>query len=453
MRIFGYDISRVRPAPPEQRSAPSQVSVSDAAGWFGMFPGSVAMSGMTVTRATALSIPAVWSAVNTVSATLASLPFDLYERTQNGATTAVNHPVYYTTKFEPDEYVTGFNFRRALFACACFGNAYARIHRNGVGRPTRLEHLDSALVQPLLAPDGTLRYRVTYGNTNPALNGQVYGSQEILFPWEIIHIKGLTLDGMLGEDITQKHKETFGVAIAATQYGSAFFGNGAHLSGVVEAPGVMKPLDLEKIRTSFDTKYAGVANTGRTAVLDGGMQYKKMGLTPEEASLNTTRSFQIRETARIFGIPLHLFQDLGDTTFNNVETMSTQFVTLCLRPWAVQTEQEFAIKTLTREEKRTGRYFYRLNLNGLLRGDTAARTTMYASGITNGWLTRNEARELEDLNTIEGLDKPLFPTNMTVLDAEGLPEVPAIDNRPPDASKPAKRSQPTSLPHASTDAV
>ena len=214
---------------------------------------------------------------------------------------------------------------------------------------------------------------------------------------------------------------------------------------------MIKPVDIEKIRTSFDTKYAGVANTGRTAVLDSGMQYKKMGLTPEEASLNTTRSFQIRESARIFGIPLHLFQDLGDTTFNNVETMSTQFVTLCLRPWAVQAEQEFAIKTLTEQEKRTGKYFYRINLNGLLRGDTTARTNMYASGIANGWLLRNEARELEDLNTVEGLDKPLFPTNMTVLNTDGLPEVPSIDNRPPDASKPAKRSQAIPTPHANTD--
>jgi HK97 family phage portal protein len=423
MRIWGFDISRAKPAPQEQRNA----SVADAAGWFGMFPGSVAMSGMAVNRATALSIPAVWSAVNTVSATLASLPFDLYERTESGATAAVNHPLYYTTKFEPDEYVTGYTFRKALFADACFGNGYARVYRNGVGRATRFEKLDSALVLPFLSGNGQLRYRVTYGNTNPALHGQVYGSQEILFPWEIIHIKGLTLDGMLGEEITKIHKETFGVAIAATQYGSAFFGNGANLSGIIEAPGALKPMDLEKIRAAWDTKYAGVANTGRTAVLDGGMQYKKTGLTPDEAGLNNTRSFQIRETARIFGIPLHLFQDLGDTTFNNVETMSTQFVTLCLRPWAVQTEQEFAIKTLTDSEKRTGKYFYRLNLNGLLRGDTTARTTMYASGITNGWMTRNEARELEDLNIIEGLDKPLFPTNMTVLDENGLPELPQTD--------------------------
>ena len=430
MRIFGLDINWAKPAPPEQRNA----SVADSAGWFGMFPGPVAMSGMVVNRSTALSIPAVWSAVNTVSATLASLPFDLYERTDAGATAATDHPLYYTTKFEPDQYVTGYNFRRALFSSACFGNAYARIHRNGIGRPVRLEHLDSTLVQPFLH-NGKLHYRVTYGNTNPALSGQVYGNQEVLFAWEIIHIKGLTLDGMLGEEITQKHKETFGVSIAANQYGSAFFGNGAHLSGVVQAPGQLKPTDIEKIRTSFETKYSGVANTGRTAVLDGGMTYEKMGLTPDEASLNTTRSFQIRETARIFGIPLHLFQDLGDTTFNNVETMSTQFVTLCLRPWAVQTEQEFAIKTLTDSEKRTGRYFYRLNLNGLLRGDTTARTTMYASGITNGWLTRNEARELEDLNTIEGLDKPLFPTNMTVLDENGLPEQPHTD--PASATAPA----------------
>lgn len=384
------------------------------------------LSGVSVNRRTVLSIPAVWGAIDTISKTLASLPFDLYERTEDGAVPATRHKNYYLTKFEPAEYMSGYNFRRALFAQACLKDAYARIYRDGVGRPVKFVNLDSDDVQPFFTSDGSLMYRVDY-RIPEGVSGNVTFRQEILFPWEVLHIKGLTLNGLVGEDVIQRHRETFGVSLAATQYGSAFFGNGAHISGIIEVPGQLELGMVEKLRKQFKDKYAGVDKTGNTAVLDGGMKYSKIGLTPQEATLNDTRTFQRREVATIFGIPLHLLQDLGDTTFNNVETMSTQFVTLCLRPWAVQFEQEMAIKTLTATEKQTGRYFYRLNLNGLLRGDTAARTALYKSGIESGWLLRNDARELEDLNRLPGLDKPLYPANMNMLDENG--EVEQITNQ------------------------
>ena len=151
-------------------------------------------------------------------------------------------------------------------------------------------------------------------------------------------------------------------------------------------------------------------------------ELKKVGLSPEEALLNESRGFQVNETARVFGVPVHLLQNMDRATFNNIEMMTTLFVTLCLRPWAVQAEQEMLIKLLTRDEKMSERYFFRHNFEGLLRGDTASRSAFYASGILNGWLSRNEVREKENLNTIEGLDKPLVPANMLVIGADGQVE-------------------------------
>jgi len=376
-----------------------------------MFGFSPSLAGVSVTRQTALSIPAVWGAVDVVSKTLASLPFDLYQKTPDGARIASSHPNYYITKHEPSPYITGFNFRRALFASACFGDAFARIYRNGVGRVTRLVNLDSECVTPYITQDGDPLYYVNF-----------HGKSEVLRPYDILHIKGLTLDGLIGENVVDCHKETFGVAIAATKFGAGFFGNGANVAAVVESGPGFTPDQVKRMEEVFNQRYAGPNNAGKTPWLDSGSKYVKVGLNPAEAAMNDTRTFQRREVATVFGIPLHLIQDLGDTTFNNVETMSTQFVTLCLRPWSVQTEQEFAVKTLTEQEKRAMEYFYRINLNGLLRGDTTARKELYKSGIETGWLMRNEARALEDLNAIEGLDKPMFPANMTILDENGIPE-------------------------------
>lgn len=362
--------------------------------------GGTSLSGVNVTKKSVLSIPSVWSAVSTVSKTMASLPFALYQRTPNGMEPAYRHPCYHVTKNEPAPWMTGYKFRQALFARACLGDAIAEVVRNGIGRPKEFRILDNCV--PMQLKDGSLVYSDWH---------EVYGYR-VLFPYEVIHITPLTLDGMFGEDVVSTHRETFGTSMAATQYGAAFFGNGAHVSGVIEAPDSLDMTMIEKLRKSWNDRYAGVRKAGNTAVLDAGMKYNKIGSTPAEAGLTEIRTFQVRESARIFGVPLHLFADLGDTTFNNVETMSSQFVTLCLRPWSVQTEQELGLKTLTESERISEDYFYRFNLNGLLRGDTKTRSQFYKDLAGIGVLSPNDIRELEDLNAREGGDVYFMPMNM-----------------------------------------
>ena len=423
MRFFGYDINFSRSK--EQRSSNSEINA--LLSMYG-YTDSDAYQG-PMSRERALSIPAVWAAVNTVSRVLASLPFDLYEKTPEGAMAATRHPNYYITKHETSDYVSGYTFRQAMFADSCFGNAYARIYRNGNGRPSMLQRLNPDYVYVVNDDAGRWGYQVTTGRINPNLQGKNTQS-ELLLPFEVIHLKGITMDGLRGEEITEMFRDTFGISIASTNFENSFYRNSASVGGILTSPNQLSPEARKTLREQFNAKYAGTKNTGGTAVLDNGITYQKITLTPSEATTTQTQTFQVRQYARIFGMPLHLFQDLGDTTFNNVESLSTQFVTLCLRPFAVQAEQEFFIKTLTKDEKTQGRYFYRINLNGLLRGDTKTRADLYASGIANGWLLRNEARELEDFNTIEGLEKPLFPMNMAVVAADGMPETMPDPNAP-----------------------
>jgi len=418
MRLFGLNISWGKSQQEQGNSSRSAQGAFEWP-WGNLNAPYQSMNGadMFVSQETALSVPAIWSAVNVVANTLAALPFDLYDKTDAGAELAISHPLYYLTKTEPDDYVTGFEFRRNLFVDACFGNAYARIYRNGIGRPYKFEYIPRRRVMPYKDSQGKPFYFVTMRD----------GSVDALQPYEILHIKGISLDGFIGEDITVRHSTSISTSIAADKYGNYFFGNGANPSGVIGYPGVLSAAQRSILEDNFNRRNAGVTNVGKNLVIDGGMTYTKIGQTPEEAMLNETRNFQVNESARIFGVPAHLLQQLDRATFNNIETMNIQFVVLCLKPWAVQFEQEMFIKTLTKAEKTNSGFFYRLNLTGLLRGDTKARTEMYASGILNGWLTRNEARTMEDLNIIEGLDSPLMQANMSIIDESGnvkIPETP-----------------------------
>lgn len=419
MRIFGLNISWGKPQQEQENNSRSAQGAFEWP-WGTLNAPYQPINGadMYVSQETALSVPAIWSAVNVVANTLAALPFDLYDKTESGAELAVTHPLYYLTKTEPSEYVTGFEFRRNLFVDACFGNAYARIYRNGIGRPVEFEYIPRRRVMPYKDLKGDRYYFVSMDD----------GTTEVLKPNEILHVKGISLDGWIGEDVTIRHQTSISTSIAADKYGNYFFGNGANPSGVIGYPGVLDAKQRSLLESAFNTRNAGVTNVGKNLIIDGGMTYSKIGQTPEEAMLNETRNFQVNESARIFGVPAHLLQQLDRATFNNIETMNIQFVVLCLKPWAVQFEQEMHIKTLTQSEKQNGGYFYRLNLTGLLRGDTKARTEMYASGITNGWLTRNEARTMEDLNVIEGLDNPLMQANMSIIDESGNIKTPEAPN-------------------------
>lgn len=370
-------------------------------------------NGTSVTQISALSVPAVWDSVKKISETLASLPFDLFVKTENGSEPAEDHPVRYLIRSEPSPYMSAYDFRRALFASACFGDAFAKIHRNGIGRPKKLEIM-TGNVSVHQKDNGEVFYKWDW--TRGSKNGS-----EVLMPFEVIHLKGITLNGIAGLSVLSVHKDTLGMAIGANKYGNAFFANNASIDKVVTTPAGVTSQQATALQKKIDA-VSGVKKTGSALVLDGGMDIKTIGLSPEDSMLNQTRGFQVNETSRLFGVPVHILQNMDRATFNSIELMTTLFVTLCLRPWAVCAEQEFFIKLLTSSEKMSDRYFFRHNFEGLLRGDTAARSSFYASAILNGYMTRNEVREKENMNTIEGLDKPLVPVNMSIVGEDGSVE-------------------------------
>ena len=240
-----------------------------------------------------------------------------------------------------------------------------------------------------------------------------------LYPSDVLHIPGLGFDGLVGYSPIAMAKNAIGMAIACEEYGAKFFANGAQPSGVLEHPGTLK--DPSRVRESWQSTFGGSHNANKVAVLEEGMKYTPISISPEQAQFLETRKFQINEIARIFRVPPHMVGDLEKSSFSNIEQQSLEFVKYTLDPWVSRWEQSMARSLLTPEEKK--QYFMKFNVDGLLRGDYQSRMNGYAVGRQNGWMSANDIRELENLDRIPeelGGDLYLINGNMTKLSDAGL---------------------------------
>jgi HK97 family phage portal protein len=235
---------------------------------------------------------------------------------------------------------------------------------------------------------------------------------------DVLHIPGLGFDGLVGYSPIAMAKNAIGLAIATEEYGAKFFANGAAPSGVLEHPGTIK--EPGKVREAWQSQFGGSANSNKIAVLEEGMKYTPISISPEQAQFLETRKFQINEIARIFRVPPHMVGDLEKSSFSNIEQQSLEFVKYTLDPWVVRWEQTLARTLFTSEEKK--KYFFRFNVEGLLRGDYVSRMSGYATARQNGWMSANDIRELENLDRIpseDGGDMYLVNGNMLPLTKAG----------------------------------
>ncbi|MEA5066612.1 MAG: phage portal protein, partial [Eubacteriales bacterium] len=269
--------------------------------------------------------------------------------------------------------------------------------------------------------DRDSRGRLFYEYTRSDGDARTLGvkSTVTLSPSDVLHIPGLGFDGLVGYSPIAMAKQAIGMGLACDEYGAAFFQNGAQPGGVLEHPGVVK--DPKRVRESWNAIYQGSANAHRVAVLEEGMAYKPISISPEQAQFLQTRKFQIEEIARIFRVPPHMVGDLDKSSFSNIEQQSLEFVKYSLSPWIGRWEQSIHRALLLPSEKQ--RFFVRFNVEGLLRGDYKSRMDGYAVARQNGWMNANDIRELENLDRIpaqDGGDLYLINGNMTKLADAGL---------------------------------
>lgn len=374
-------------------------------------------AGKSVNERSAMQMTAVYACVRILSEAVAGLPLHLYRyKDDGGKEKAIDHSLYHLLHDEPNKEMSSFIFRETLMThLLLWGNAYAQIIRNGKGEIIALYPLMPNKMKVDRGEDGELYY--IYSRSTDEANAKE-DSTVVLTPREVLHIPGLGFDGLVGYSPIAMAKNAIGLAIATEEYGAKFFANGAAPSGVLEHPGTIK--DPARLRENWNSTFGGSANSGKVAVLEEGMKYTPISISPEQAQFLETRKFQINEIARIFRIPPHMVGDLEKSSFSNIEQQSLEFVKYTLDPWIIRWEQSLSRSLLTPEEKKT--YFFKFNLEGLLRGDYASRMNGYATARQNGWMSANDIRELENLDKIPaelGGDLYLINGNMLPLNNAG----------------------------------
>ena len=272
------------------RDAPSN---STAGSGYGFFMGSTA-SGKRVNARSAMQMTAVYSCVRILSEAVAGLPLQFYRYNDNGGKEkAVDHPLYFLLHDEPNPEMTSFVFRETLMThLLLWGNAYSQIIRNGKGEIVALYPLMPDRMTVDRDEHGRLYYEyLVYDGddvdgrtgTDPKASGKIVR----LHPADVLHIPGLGFDGLVGYSPIAMAKNAIGLAIAAEEYGSKFYANGAAPSGVLEHPGTLK--DPGRVRESWQSTFGGSSNANKVAVLEEGMKYTPISIAPNEAQFLETR--------------------------------------------------------------------------------------------------------------------------------------------------------------------
>lgn len=346
----------------------------------------------TGSQGTAESVSAVYACVSAISETIASLPLHLYERGDNRAK-ATKHSLYSVLHDMANPYQTALEFREWMQASVLLtGNAYARIERGYDGQVRGLHPIAADKVTVLRTSSGH-RYEYT------DFNGQVVK----LLQDEMFHLKHRAgSEVLIGISPIAASRATIDLAIAERDHGSATFTNGARLAGILKFPQKLKPEQRTALKSSWDTQYSGASNSGKTAVLEEGVEYQTVSMSMSDAEYLESRRFSVEEIARIFRCPPTIIGDMTRANYSNSVELARQFVTLTLRRHLVSWEQAISQQLLTPAGRRA--YKPEHSVEGLLRGDATNRADFYDKGIAAGWLLPSEARQLENLPKIEGID-------------------------------------------------
>lgn len=384
----------------------TRASLASPDTWLLNEQGGPSSSGVNVSQSTALNFSAVFAAVRILSETIASLPLVTYRRTAKGKARATKNPAYELLHDAPNPETTALAFREALMGhVLTWGNGYAEIRRDGSGMPRELWLIPPDIVTPMRSPEGRIVYEVRVGSDRVRLDRD-----------DVLHVAGLGYDGIIGYSPIRKLRDAIGLGISAENAQSAFFANGSRPSGALKFPGKLNDDALRHIRESWRGSYQGSGNTGSVPILEQGLEWQSLGIPPEDAAYLETRRWQLREIAAAYRIPVHMLGDMSaGASYASIEQMSLEFTMYSLRPWLVRIEQELNRKIFRLAGDRD--HFAEHLVDGLLRGDVATRYNAYKVGREGGWLSVNDIRRLENMDTVDqdGGDEYLRPLNMATI--------------------------------------
>lgn len=384
---------------------PAPAVKSGEGGWSGASPGAAMLSafgyginsaGVPVTPYTALTSSAVYACVRCLSDDIAKLPLQMHRRLASGGFAVdLDHPLNRLLR-RPNRWQTRFQFMSYWVASlALRGNGCTAILRGPDGAPRALVPLNPDRTTILRSPQGWLYYAFSH-----ALMGDA--GYWTLHQDDVMHIKNYSLDGYTGVSPIYAMGEAIGLSLATQTHGGTLFSQGAQIAGVLKAPKALSPEAAKRMAASWRDVHSGVRNASKTAVLEEGVEFEKIGMTSDEAQFLATRGFQVIDICRGFRVPPHKIQSLDRATFTNIENQNQQYIDDALIPIARQVE-ETAEEALLFDDER-GTYQLRFDFDSLLRGDQKSRFDSYHVALGDGWMTQNQVRIRENLAPFPGGD-------------------------------------------------
>ncbi|MFT7283319.1 phage portal protein [Nonlabens sp.] len=373
---------------------------SDASGWIGSLFGAATSIATPVNEHKALTVSAYYNAVDQISNDLAKTPFKVYRNTQDGVESQGAHPVATLLSKEPSPLMTSFVFRKMMVQSAIHkGDGFAHIIRNTAGTPVELCYIDFYDVHNIKKYENQLYYFVK------GYNLPIPGS-------EMFHIMGYSDNGLRGIGVVQYAAQSLGISINAQEFASKSYTNKAISSGVLSTESQIKG-DVKKLISKGFNDHMNSSNEHRTAVLDDGLKYQRISLTPAELQFLETTQNGVIEVARFLNIAPHKLKDMSNANYSSLEYLGIEHQQDCVMPWQLKWEQEADRKLFTPREKND--YFTRFTNNAILRADIRGRADYYMKAIMAGYMTQNEVRNLENLARVDGHDNLLTPVNAQTL--------------------------------------
>jgi len=376
-----------------------QVSISSAEVGL-LFGGETVSAGVQVTEEKALGLPAVFRAVNVVAGTIASLPIHAFRDSTTGARTPVapSHPAAKLLA-TPHPDMTQFElWETVLTHMILWGNAYLWLRRDALGRVVELWPIHPSRMRAGRTSDLKKVYKLDGGDVE-------------LDDTRILHLPAFGYDGVCGVSPVRLAREGLGLAIAAEQYGAKLFGSGSLATGILQTDQRLTPDQADALQVRWRAKRSGLNSAHETIVLDAGAKWTQLSIPPGDAQFLESRSFQVSEIARMFGVPPHMLMDTEKVTSwgTGIEQQSIGFVVYTLRTWIIRIEQRLS-RILSPQP-----VYAHITVEGLLRGDSAQRAAFYKQMFDMGAYNTDEIRALEEMGPVPGGDVRYRPLNMGVL--------------------------------------
>lgn len=351
-------------------------------------------AGVTITEDKSLAIGSVFACVKVVAETMSQMDLEVVEKVGKTTKANTNHPNYWLLHAAPSPYYNAFEWKQGMMAYALlWGNSYSKIKRDRFATAKELQLIAPWEVTPKMTERGKLYYE-----------WQSEKGTEVILAEDMIHLKNLGTNGLIGLSPIQIQRENLGNAIAKMNHDGAFYSNGAKASGILMTPGTMGNKEQTNLKDSFEKANSGSKNRFKTIILEEGVKYQQLTIPQNDAQFLESKKFEQTEIAGWFRVPPHMIGNLTDSNYSNIDAQDRAFAKTCIVPWTTRFQQEIDRKLFFEGER--GRFMSQFNLDDLIKGDMKTRFESYQMGINSGfikpiWATEAEGWPTENAGEID----------------------------------------------------